>query len=83
MDIDIKWRKQRNRRVGSIPWILLIMTIGIILLLLVSSFGSRPVRSQSIADIDHVVLFMQVRSFVHNHLRALLISFRKIGPLIM
>jgi hypothetical protein len=55
--------------------------IGLVVLLLVSSFGSKPVRSQSIADIGHVVLFMQVWRF--GLVSALLISARKIGPSIM
>jgi hypothetical protein len=60
MDIDVKWRRQRKRAVPS-GWIVSIMALGVVLLLILSSFGSKPVKSQSIADIDHVVLFMQVR----------------------
>jgi hypothetical protein len=62
MDIDVKWRRQRKRP-RTVFWIISIMALGFVLLLLVSSFGSKPVRSQSIADIGHVVLFMQVWHF--------------------
>jgi hypothetical protein len=60
MEIDVKWRRQRKRAVPS-GWIISIMALGIFLFLILSSFGSKPVESQSIADINHVVLFMQVR----------------------
>jgi hypothetical protein len=66
MDFEPKWRStQKTRRGGIVYWIFIIMAMLIILFFIITNFIANPVKSQSLADIEHVVLFMQVQGFPH------------------
>jgi uncharacterized BrkB/YihY/UPF0761 family membrane protein len=67
MDIEPKWRRtQKKTPWRNNLWILIIMAMLIILLFIILNFIANPVKSQSLADIEHVVLFMQVQGFPHT-----------------
>ena len=61
MEIHVKWKERRRNRPGA-RFCFVIMALIVLVLAGLALVSPIPVISQSLADIEHVVLFMQVRS---------------------